>query len=227
MNKIFGSLIVLCIFTIVPSAMGAITATGAYFVADAEVGGDLGSDIAHDDGFSPVGAFADIGVTGNSASSGAIAGVLNVSCWSVIDFQPQTVGFASSSAGSIILGISSTTPWQIDLESLYSIVPSDNGAVALSSQAFVFDGTGTTELYNYNLSVDGTTGQNIFGVGDYELRLYVTSFAGVLEPSQVAESISSSVELNATVTPIPVPGSALLAFFGVGLIHRLRRVQKI
>jgi hypothetical protein len=29
--------------------------------------------------------------------------------------------------------------------------------------------------------------------------------------------ISLSVELNATVTPIPVTGSALLAFFGVGL----------
>lgn len=224
MNKIFGSFILFCIFSIVPSAMGSITISAAYFVADAQVESSLGNDSENHAEYNiPVSAFAEIGETGNSVSSGAIAYGLTVSCWSVIDFQPETVGYASSSAGSIIFGLSSTTPWQIELESLYSIVPSDNGSVALSSQAFVFDGTGTTELYSYNLSVDGLTGQNIFGVGDYELRFFVTSYAGVLESSQVAESVSSWVELNATVTPIPVPSSALLAFFGVGLISRLRR----
>lgn len=227
MNKLFSLLILLGMLAVVPSAMGVITATGGYFVADAQVGGDLGSDIAHNEDSIPVDAFASIGVVGNSASSMATAGVLSVSSWSLIDFQPQTTGGASSSAGSIIFGINSTTPWQIDLETLFSVISSVNGSVGLGSLASVFDGTGTTELYSYNLSTDGPNGQNTFGVGDYELRLFVSSFAAITAPSQIAESISSSVQLNATLTPIPVPGSALLAFLGVGLIHRLRRSRII
>lgn len=227
MNKIFGSFILLCIFSVVPPAMGDMTVSGWYFVADAQVGTSFGADSDYNEGVDPVSAYAEVLEGQEGAAAMAVADWLSVNCWSALWFQPDTLGGATSYAGEAVFGIYSTTPWQIDLESVYSIVPSENGSVALSSQASVFDGTGTTELYSYDLASDGPLDTEVFGAGLYELRLYVTS-AAVLLPSLNFEAISSSVELNATVTPVPVPSSALLAFFGLGFsIHRLRRIRII
>ncbi len=226
MNKIFCSIILLCIFSVVPPAMAGMTVSGWGFVADAQVDSSFGADSDHNEGVGPVSAYAEVLVGQEGAAAMAVADWLSVNGWSALAFQSGNQGGATSYAGEAVFGISSTTPWQLDLESVYLIVPSENGSVALSSQAWVFDGTGTTELYSYDLAIDGPIDTEVFGAGLYELRLYVTS-AAVLLPPLNFEAISSSVKLKAIVTPIPVPGSALLVFFGVGLIHRLRRVRII
>ena len=225
MNKIFGSIILLCIFSVVPPAMGDMTVSGWYFVADAQVGTSFGADSDHNAGADPVSAYAKVEKDPEGAAAMAVADWLSVNCWSALWFQPDTQGGAASYAGEALFGIYSTTPWQLDLESVYSFVLSENGSVALSSQAAVLDGEDNV-LYIYDLASDGPLDTEVFGAGLYKLMLYVTS-AAELHPQENSEAISSSVKLKATVTPIPVPGSALLVFFGVGLIHRLRRVRII
>lgn len=78
------------------------------------------------------------------------------------------------------------------------------------------------------MATDGPIGTEVFGAGLYELRLYVTSAAMMLDPSPNFEAISSIVELNASLEPvsIPIPSAALLALFGTGLVHWLQRGQK-
>lgn len=214
MNKSSCFLIFLCVFYIVPSALGDIYATGGYFDAEAQVDLSLGSDSEHNYGDIPVQAYAALAGDLGGAASMAEADLLNVACWSALEFLPPILGGAGSSAGSALFGIYSTTPWLLNIESVFSINPSPAGLAGVTAEASLLDGD-SNEIYSYNLDLDGLTDSALFAAGSYELTLFVTSYAWVQGPSDVPEYIiNSTVETTATLTPVPVPSSTLLAFFG-------------
>jgi hypothetical protein len=227
MNK-FTSLVVAALFLVItPVAMANITLSGAYFVADAQAESYiLGPVSDHDEGFNPVTAAVDLGDQQSHVASAAISTWFNLNAASGVIIGPGDVGGAVSSAGSLLLELTSDTSWILDIGTVSSFDSSPYGLAEVAATIAVSD-LDSTLIYNYDVTVDGVADSVVIGPGSYNLLFGIMSAAAVPELSDVVEYAYSSVDLSANISPVPVPSAALLSSIGVGMVGCWFRKRKI
>lgn len=209
-----GMLGVILLFVSAPAAMADISVTSSYFIADAETFSSLfGHDVDHNEAYPPVNAQASVGEQGKGAVASSFSNPFIIGALSAVVSEPQQLGLAQSSSRSL-LGLTSDTPWLLDLEAAVSYDSSTNGSVGMAAKAFLFD-IGGNQIYDYDLAVDGFTDSTIFGAGTYNLVLLGSSVAFTPDSQDNFEFAFSSVELNADLSVVPLPPAVILG--GLGL----------
>lgn len=215
--------VAVCGFVAAPAAMADITLSSAYFVADAQVESNLyGSGLDHDEGFAPVDVYVAVGGQEGGAAAMAASDWLNLIAWSAVDSAPGHIGAAVSSAGSVLMELTSDTSWRMDIITILDIDFSVNGSAGVASEVAVTD-LANNPIYSYDVTVDGLADSVVIGPGSYNVAFYITTFGIIPEVSNIQEFANSSVGLSASVVPIPEPSTALLGFIGVGMVGWLRK----
>ena len=221
--KRLGILCGLLLFVAAPTTMANITVVDTYFSADAQVYSNLfGVDADHSEGFDPVAAYASVSGQEGAAVAMSSSNYLSLDTLSVVLSGPGHIGAAVGSSGSLLLELTSDTNWILDLESAVSFDFSTNGSTDLTALAILSD-LDNNPIYSYDMAVDGLTDSTIFGAGQYNLTLYVSSVALTPEMLNTFEFANSSVELTANVSCIPAPTAALLCLIGTGLVSSLKK----
>ncbi|MHC4536174.1 MAG: hypothetical protein ACYS6K_19660 [Planctomycetota bacterium] len=222
-----GILGVVLLFVAAPAAMADISVTSAYFVADADAFSSLfGPDADHNEAVVPVNALANVEEQGIGAVAASISNLFSLDARSAVISGPQHYGMAYST-GSLLLELTSDTPWILDLEAAVSFNSSINGSVGLAAKALLRD-FGGNPIYIYDLAVDGLTDSTIFGAGTYNLALYGTSLTYTPELQNTFEYAISSVGLTAEMSVVPIPSAVILSSLGLtfsGWILKRKRMM--
>ncbi len=224
MNKLCGLSIVVIIFLTTSAAMGTITYTSAYFSADAQVESNLyGPDVKHNEGVSPVDASAAVGGDSGSAAAQSFSNLLSVSGWSAVNSAPGHIGAAVGTSGSMMLEIIADESWELDVQTIYSLDFSANAYSGITSAKALVSDLENNPIYSYDVTTDGISGSKVFGAGSYNLSLYISCYSIVSQASEVSEHANSSVGLNASISAVPEPATALLFLVGAGFVCRFKK----
>lgn len=218
---------IVLILLMTSGAMASLTVSSSYYSADAKVSSSLyGTDNDFQDGIDTANALAQVGGSLGNSTANASADLFKVTSMVSVALLPDSGGISSGTAASTginaLFKLISDTDWGF-VVSVNSSANQSAGGLTNWMGLAILNEAGGSEIYRFTSPQDGDVVGKVFGPGEYDFTLAVSSYAEAsVDPAGTFEFAEATAIVSAQVYAVPEPSTLLLLGAGGWVLRRCR-----